>query len=736
MKKLTYFLFFFSLLVFSQEQPRVGLVLSGGGAKGFAHIGVLKELEKAGVQIDYIGGTSMGAIIGGLYASGYNANQIEEIVLNTEDFMELLQDKIPRREKPFFEKENNEKHAISLPIKKGTIGLPLGLSKGQNILNFLTELLAPVDNITDFSKLPIPFYCIATNIETGKEVVLNNGSLPLALRASASFPSLLNPVEIDGKLLVDGGVTNNFPVDRMEEKNVDIIIGVNVQGELYKKEDLSSVATILAQIINFQMYRKADAQIKKVHVYLRPKITDYNVISFEKGKEILEEGDRLAKEFRPVFDSIAKLQTIKRRTPKVILNQGKLLIDRIVLNGNENYTNNYILGKLQLKEGDSISYKDISRKINTLTATKNFDRIDYHLENSFNGKKLVLKVKENSTHSFLRLGVHYDLLYRSAVLLNYNHKKLLFRNDELSVDFIVGDKIRYDLQYFVDNGFLLSYGFSSRYNSFSADILFNSQNVNKIDLEYRDFTNRLYAQTTLDKKFAFGFGIEHKKIRASSETITGPNNTEEIIFEDSNYINPIAFLQLDTFDKEQFPTKGFYADIGFTWYLWSDRNTVLPSLSQGSNSFSQFSQIDGRVSFATTFWDKFTFQYISEAGLTFGEEESTVFDYRLGNYNKNYINNFFPMYGYDVAELTEQSFFRSEFDIRYQLFNKNYLSFIANYARVSDNVFKEADLFKDTKSGYAIGYGLETILGPIEIKYSWSPDHSKKYWLFNLGFWF
>lgn len=725
----------FPLILWSQEQPKVGLVLSGGGAKGFAHIGVLKELEKAGVQIDYIGGTSMGAIVGGLYASGYTANQIEKIIDNI-DFRALLQDKIPRREKPFFEKKHGEKHAVSLPIKNGSIGLPLGLSKGQNVLNLFTELLAPVDNVSDFSKLPIPFYCIATDIETGKGIVLNKGSLALALRASGSFPSLLNPVEIDGKLLVDGGVVNNFPVDVMEQKNVDIIIGVNVEGNLYKKEELSSITSVLSQIINFQMYRKTEDQVKKVTIYMRPKVLDYNVISFEASKEIIEQGVKAAKPFQTAFDSIAKLQKAKKRIKRAILNEGKFLVDRININGNKHYTKNYILGKLRLKEGDSVSYNDISEKINTLTATKNFKRVDYHFEKSHSGKKLELTIKEDDVLSYLRIGLHYDLLYRSGVLLNYNHKKLLTKNDELSLNFVVGDRIRYDLQYFVDNGILLSYGFNTRYNYFSSDFSFNDDNINRININYRDFTTRLYAQTTFNKKFAFGFGGEHKNIEAFSETFL--TNDKESFFDKSNYLNGIAFLNADTFNKEQFPTHGFYANINFTWYLWSDRNNRLSNFIESSEPFNQFSQLDGTISFVTSFWNDFTFQYTSNAGYTIGNDNSQMFDFRLGGYNKNFINNFYPFYGYDTAniKLTGKSFLRSAFDVRYQFIDKNHLTFVANYARVDEDIFKKFDLFNNIKSGYALGYGLETFLGPIELKYSWSPDHNEKYWLFNLGFWF
>lgn len=729
MKKLLILLLLPTFML-AQEQPKVGLVLSGGGAKGIAHIGILKELEKAGVQIDYIGGTSMGAIVGGLYASGYTAEQIEEAVLRT-DFMNLLQDKVPRREKPFFSKEYGEKYAISLPIKKGNLGLPLGLSKGQNVLNFLTELLAPVDEITDFSKLPIPFYCIGTNIETGEEEVLESGSLPLALRASAAFPSLLNPVDIDGKLLIDGGVVNNFPVDVMKKKGVDIVIGVSVQGELIKREELVSIASLLLQIINFQMYKKSDEQVELLDVYIRPNVINYSVISFDAKKEILAEGEKVAKTYRVVFDSIAKMQPKKKQFPKIALQEKSFLVDRIIIKGNKNYTNNYILGKLQLREGDSVSYKEISKKINTLTASKNFKRIDYHFEKSFQGKKLELTVKEEKIQSFLRLGLHYDLLYKSAVLLNYNHKKLLFQNDELSLDVGVGDKIRYNLEYFIDNGLLPSYGFRTRYNTFNSDFFYNTGLING---KYRDFSTSLYLQTTFDKKFAIGVGAEHKNINASTKNISLEG--KEDFFDKSNYINTFAYLKLDTYNKEMFPTKGFYADIGFKWFLWSDRDNRLDQLIENSEPFHQFSQLGGTLGFATTFYDKLTFQYTSQVGYTLGKKSFEIFDYHLGGYNQNYINNFIPMYGYDTGGLNNQSYLRSEFNLRYEVYKKHYAMFIANYARIEEDIFEDGDLFKNTKSGYAVGYSVETFLGPVELKYTWSPDHSEHYWLFNLGFWF
>ena len=253
MKKqhLLLFLFMSCLTLFSQEEnrPKVGLVLSGGGAKGFAHIGVLKVLEEAGLKIDYIGGTSMGSVVGGLYASGYTASQIDSIFQAT-NFDELINDFIPRSSKNFYEKKNDELYALVLPFNNFKIGIPEALSKGMYNFNLLSRITRHVRHVRDFNKLPIPFLCIATDIETGKEVLLNKGSLAQAMIASSAFPSLFSPVEIDGKLLVDGGVTNNYPVDEVRKLGADIIIGVDVQDDLRDRNSLKDATRILVQITN------------------------------------------------------------------------------------------------------------------------------------------------------------------------------------------------------------------------------------------------------------------------------------------------------------------------------------------------------------------------------------------------------------------------------------------------------------------------------------------------------
>ena len=723
-----------------KEDIKVGLVLSGGGAKGFAHVAVLKVLEEAGVKVDYIGGTSMGAIVGALYASGYNAYQLDSII-NSVDFDKILTDEMPRKSKPFYEKEIGEKYALSLPVKNKRVGIPRALSEGQSVLNLLTKLTQHVNNITDFNKLPIPFVCIATNLETGKQEVLNSGFLPEAVKASGSFPTLLAPVEINGKILTDGGIVNNFPVDEVKSMGADIIIGVDIQSGLDKKENLSSAVAILNQIVGFQMYKTLDSKYDKVDLLIKPDVSNYNVVSFNKIKEIMEAGDIASREKMDYFKAIAKQQTTQV-IAKIDTKQLEYNINDISIQGNLNYTRAYILGKLNLKKQDKTDYNKLVESINNLYATGNFENIQYKIIDNIEGvgSTLSLKVKEHRVSNYLQFGAHFDDLYKTGIVINSTAKHLLNKNDIISTDIILGDNIRYNFDYFIDNGFYTSFGIKSRYNSFDANINFDQTNViidetniNEINLVYEDFTNQIYFQTVFNRKFAIGVGGEYKHLKAFTETISSTNlelatnKKKRLYFDNSNYLNLIAYLKIDTYDKKYFQKYGVFLDTGFKWFL---------SSSDYNNNFNSFSQLKGKFGIAHTFFNKLTTHFISEAGITIGENNNRALDYNVGGYGENFINSFIPFYGYDLAELTSNAFLKSGLTFRYQFLPKNYISATANYARVERDLFNEGKIFENTKSGYMVGYGIDTFLGPIEINYSWSPDHSEKYWHFNVGYWF
>lgn len=719
-----------------KEDVKVGLVLSGGGAKGFAHVGVLKKLEEAGVRVDYIAGTSMGAIIGGLYASGYNARELDS-VLRVHDLGGLVKDELPREVASFYQKENGGKYAISLPLVKRKIELPSAVSKGQSVFNIFSQLTEHVHEVNDFSELSIPFFCIATNLETGEEVILDKGFLPEAIRASGSLPGLLTPVVLDGQVLVDGGIVDNFPVEKMKDKGVDYIIGVNVSGGLKDIDNLNTLPEILLQIAGFQMYDKWEDKISQSDVYIAPELNGFNTFSFDQGQEIVQRGEAAAEQVMDQLKDLASRQ--QEDVPRTIMlypKKEELLIKEIVIKGNRNYTDKYCIKKLGITEGEVVSHKEFMRGIDVLTATNNFASIYYKLIPEEEGTRVEFEVRENPERTFIQFGGHYDDLYKTGVLVNFTTKHLLFKNDFISADFVIGDNLRYNLDYFYDNGFNWSVGVNTRYNSFKADIVSSILPVArngdpldsglKIPIRYYDFTTRFFLQSTIKDKWAFRVGIEHKYLNIFTDEVI-EDNTYRIHFEKSHFMNFFGKVMFDTYDTKYFPKKGFYINTEYLLYVVS---------SDYNNNFVPFSQLYGRLGIAHSFFDKLTLHLLSEGGLTIGNNENQVLDFHLGGYNENYINTFVPFYGYGFAELNESAFLRTALTIRYELFKKNFLSFTGNFARLNNDIWNDGRIFEDTKTGYATGYGVNTILGPVELIYSWNPDNNNNFWYVNVGFWF
>jgi NTE family protein len=734
------FLFLLPLLSLAQEDKdmKIGLVLSGGGAKGLAHIGVLKVIEEAGIKIDYIGGSSMGAIVGALYASGYSATQLDSIFQEI-NFDILIQDEVPRSAKTFYEKEQNEKYALTLPFDNFKISFPSGLSKGQNIYNLMTRLTMHLGNIRDFSKMPIPFLCIASDIETGEQVILESGSLAKAVSASGAIPSVFSPVKINGKLLTDGGVVNNYPVSELRERGVDIIIGVDVQDSLVDRKQLSSVFDILTQINNFRTIHDMREKIKATDLYIKPDITKFNVLSFDKGSAIIEAGEVEAHKKMDQLKLIASQQGATTPRVKKMVMADKFHISSLSIKGNNSYPRAYILGKLQLKYYSKFTQKDLYNGINNLAATGNFDRIDYHLIPNDSSYTLALQLEESPNKTLLRMALHYDNLYKSGALINFTRKSTLFTNDVASIDVILGDNFRYNFRYHIDKGYYVSLGVKSRYNKFHKSVAFDFVNervgledlgINRVEVEFQDFTNQFYVETLFQQIFSLGLGLEHKYLKISSETLQAPEQEDisEAIFDATNYYSTFGYLKLDSYDNKYFPTKGIYFDGDFHTYLFS---------SNFNKSFSPFSVAKGSIGYAATPFRNFTTRISTETGFRIGDDNTNILDFFLGGYGNDFINNIIPFYGYDFISIAGDSYVKALIELDFQPFRKNHIIASANFANVEDQLYSTGDwLSAPDYTGYALGYGLETLLGPVQLKYSFSPEVKKSQWYFSLGFWF
>ena len=734
---------FLSTFSFSQEtvekRLKVGVVLSGGGAKGMAHIGALKVIEDAGIQVDYIGGTSMGAIVGALYASGYTARQLDSI-FKVLDFSTLIQDEVPRGSKTFYEKSDAEKYALTLPFDDFKLTIPSAISKGQNVYNLLSRLLIHVKDVDDFNELPIPFFCVATNIETGKEVILDKGYLPRAVTASSALPSLFSPVTIDDVIYVDGGVVNNYPVDEVRAMGADIVIGVDVQDDLRGREDLKSAVDVMVQINNYRTINDMVEKRKRTDIYIRPEIKDFSLVSFEEGQEIVNTGVAAANELLSDLIEVAAKQ-IQTPRPKVNFNLKKsVYIYDVGIHGNENYTRSYVLGKLKLKIPSEVSYQEFNEGVNNLSATGNYDGIDYEfIQDPDNSDEysVQFKLKESDSKTLLRLAVHYDDLYRTGALMNITRKRLFTNNDVASLDLIVGDNLRYNFDYYVDKGFYWSVGLSSAFNTFNQDVatnfilgtevLMDQQQVNQLDLEYDDLTNQVFVQTVFRRSFLLRLGAEHKWLRLLSKTIgVDENNLPRTIFENTNYFSGYGVLKYDTFDNKFFPTKGLYFEGDFHWYLFDD--------GRGA-TFDPFSIAKANLAYAYSFSPAFSVLASVSGGFRLGDRGTNALDFFVGGYGHKPLNNIVPFYGYEALSLRGDTYLSTQITLDCEIFKNNHINISGNIANVGDQLFERGEWIDGVDySGFAVGYGLDTFFGPIELKYARSPERDTDEWHVNVGF--
>ena len=366
-------IFCFSLLLITEllpaqetgERPDVGLVLSGGGAHGIAHLGVIKVMEEAGLRPDYITGVSMGSIIGGMYAIGYSADSLHNI-LKKINWKLVLSNKIPENKVTFLEKKRYGNSIISLPLSFRKVMLPSGLINGQQFESALNFYAWPAADINDFSKLPIPFMCLGTDIITFKKADLKTGYLPDALRASSSVPSIFTPLKIDSLLLLDGGLIRNFAAKEVRDMGADIVIGSYVGFNGYNEEELQSVSGIMKQIAFFRSLNDFEEQKKLVDLLIKPETNEFSIIGFENVDSLFQRGYKAALPYRDYFRNLAdSLNRIaKQKSIENILDKQWYTFNKIEITGNKIYSGSRSLMSLRLNRKKKLTSIFLTTELN------------------------------------------------------------------------------------------------------------------------------------------------------------------------------------------------------------------------------------------------------------------------------------------------------------------------------------------------------------------------------------
>ena len=393
--------------------PRIGLALSGGGARGLAHVGVLKVLEEMRIPISCITGTSMGAIVGGTYASGRSADEMAKIVVSAR-WDELFRDAPPRKEIAVRRKFDDYKTLFKpqFGVKDGSLSLPKGVIAGVSIEAFFRELATPAFGVGDFNKLPIPFRAMATDIETGESIVLDRGSLAQAMRASMSVPGAIAPVEIDGRLLVDGGIANNLPIDEARRLCGDVIIAVNISTPPLKREELTSALSVTAQLINFLGKQTVDEQIRSLgakDVLISPELGDISAGSFKRAQDAITIGEKAT---RAMADKLARYsvppeQYAALRMRQVAEARALGTVDEIRVEGLKRANPAVAMSLVESKPGEPLSEEKLGADLRRIYGTGDFESISYRITGGETGPRAMLiePVEKSWGPDYLRFGL-------------------------------------------------------------------------------------------------------------------------------------------------------------------------------------------------------------------------------------------------------------------------------------------------------------------------------------------
>ncbi len=753
MKKKLLFLLFGTLLASylpaktasDPKRPKIGLVLSGGGAKGTAHVGVIKVLEKAGIQVDYIAGTSMGAIIGGLYSIGYTAEQLDSIARGM-DWKVQLSDKKKRNEQNFIERNQADKYVISVPIKKGAVKEQAfgGIIKGNNLQNTFSTLTIGYHDSIDFNTLPIPFACVAQNIVDGKEVVMHSGILAQAMRASMAVPGAFSPIRYQGMILLDGGMVNNYPVDVVRDMGADIVIGVDVQNELRTESDLKTATDILGQIINLMGQEKYKKNVDTTDVYIKVNVEGYGASSFSGAAvdTLILRGETAAlakwneiQALAQKMESITKTNHIAdnpdttRRSPiPTLSHERKIAVRHIVFPDMNKKRQQWIMKRCGLKENSYISIQRIEEALTQLCSNMGYEKVSYTLKKGEDGLYTLTFIPEKKYEAEINLGARFDSEELASIQINLTANFKSKKPSRLSLTGRLGKRYMADLFYTHEVkpqwGLELNAGYRFHYN----DINLHNEGNRIYNATFRQHTIETSLSTLWLRNLRFTIGLRSEFLNYSDFLYSPQDQTNNDIelLEHERLISYFGELHINSYDRTYFPTRGLQMQTSYA--LTTDN----------------FSQYEGKRPFFTLLssWeaafstsDNFTILPSLHARLISG----TTIAYSQQNLiGSNCIGRFMPQQlpfaGIYNAEIADNMIAILSAHARYRIANIHYIGLRGSFAMDSHKL----STFWSGKRiyGFDLSYSLDTAFGPVSFSMGYGNRTKSLNTYINLGFYF
>jgi len=743
------------------DRPKLGLVLSGGGAKGMAHVGVIRAMEQAGLKADYVVGTSMGSVVGGLYALGYSSDEMEQIVRSI-DWDLILSNRVSFEDISFEEKEYYNRYLLEFPFVQGKLSFPSGLIEGQTLSDVLHYYTWPANGYESFNDFPIPFRCVATDISTGEPIVFDSGYLQDALRSSIAIPTVFSPFKLENTSVVDGGVVNNFPVDIVREMGADIVIGVNVSDEDFLKADeLESFASILMQLAMAESLRKTSENIEDTDIYIKPDLGPYSTGSFGDYEEILRLGDETGQAFLGKFKELADEIGMNETSEGIGFDQQPIRLNSISVEGNRLISEALVLSKFTFKPGQEVSRDDIKYGIDMVFGVNAFYKVDYSLVPvEGNSYDLIINTKEKPA-TLLSTAFHYDNRFSAGLLLNLTARDWLGKlsRSVFLVDISENPKFRFD--YYKYTGESKRFAFNGRINYLNSELpQFEEGRITEVIGE-RNLRIEANMISTSSLKQTFNLGAIYQLSRSRAKiNVSVP---DDIRSASQNFIGLRAAYYRNSQDDRNFPTRGaesllepiFHVSDWNRVNLRNDVDTVFLSIGDGqigipAEDFEGFIENLAPDPHLTIYWryskflgisPKLQFQPRIATGLTLSnsDEISTFNEFFLGGIqNLRFVDT--PVWGLNYAEVTTPNFLNIGANFQWIPIKKIYLRAGANwlgysdYISISDDRFPNQIFQDENFIGYGADISYQSILGPITVGISSNSNDGVVRGYFSLGF--
>lgn len=728
------------------NRPKIGLVLSGGGAKGLAHIGVLRVLEEAGIVPDYISGTSMGSIVGGLYAIGYSAADLSTLN-HTIDWQLMLSDNLSPRNVSFEEKHDYKRYFAELPIRNKKIMLPSGVLEGQNLFVFLSGLTWRAAGISSFDRFPYPFRCVATDIINGEIVDFNSGDLALSMRASMAIPSVFTPVVLDSSLVVvDGGVIRNFPVDEVKAMGADIVIGVYTGFEdKVTSDDLNSLDKILSRSAASYGIYDSKEQVKKVDLLITPRLEKFTSADFNKGVEIENEGEEEARKHMEALRTLAASQQRygPRQRPAPLPETDSVLITRVTVNELKYNDRSLVTGKLNIPRNSYLTRPELQQGLEKLFGTQYFERLYYHFVPDENGFRLAIDAKEKPPSS-LRASIHYDNFYGAGLLLNYSQSNFLISGARLTLaaDLSEYPQARLFYRKYTGQRMNMLASYEAYFESNRIPGYLQGREIGYFNQNH--FTSELALRHSHNLNHQTGIGLLFEY------AVVFPSQAMQTLYPELYNFKRFGFAGfgltgsygLNTLDDLLYPTEGTQVDVYVKGLLnpWKDLKYLIDTLETGNASLESFGKLYVNYESYRRIGRKISLNPGLSLGLSTNSFIASDYFY-AGGVRNNLRRNQLPFMGYRPGEVVASNYVIAKMGLNYRLFRNLQIEFMANFLMASERFEDLTNYFlswngSNLHAGYGAGLTYKTPLGPVGISMGGNNKDTRTRFYVNMGFTF